>query len=73
MPPALCFQWLPTCTCATVRAPVLAQVRGLKDTIGYNLAAMRHLSRVHKSATAVMGDDEVELRPAKRRRVEQEQ
>jgi hypothetical protein len=48
-------------------------VRGLKDTIGYNLAAMRHLSRVHKSATAVMGDDEVELRPAKRRRVEQEQ
>lgn len=45
----------------------------MKDTIGYNLAAMRHLSRVHKSATAVMGDDEVELRPAKQRRVEQDQ
>jgi hypothetical protein len=54
-------------------ALVVPQVRGLKDTIGYNLAAMRHLSRVHKSATAVMGDDAVELRPAKRRRVEQEQ
>jgi hypothetical protein len=51
----------------------LPQVRGLKDTIGFNLAAMRHLARAHKSATAVMGDDEPELRPAKRRRVEPEQ
>ncbi len=72
MLPAL-SQQRSTSTCIRVQAPVAPQVRGLKDTIGYNLAAMRHLSRVHKSSTAVMGDDEPELRPAKRRRVEQEQ
>lgn len=72
MLPAL-LQQRSTSTCTSVQAPVAPQVRGVKDTIGYNLAAMRHLSRVHKSATAVMGDDEVELRPAKQRRVEQDQ
>lgn len=47
------------------------QVRGLKDTLGFNLAAMRHLTRAHKSATAVMGDDEPDaVRPVKRRRME---
>jgi len=45
------------------------QVRGLKDTLGFNLAAMRHLARTHKSATAVMGEEEADAaRPVKRRR-----
>lgn len=44
-------------------------MRGLKDTLGFNLAAMRHLARSHKAATTVMGEEEADAaRPVKRRR-----
>ena len=47
------------------------QVRGLKDTIGFNAAAIRHLHRSLKTSSAVMGEDEgPAARPVKRRRLE---
>lgn len=46
---------------------LLRQVATIKNNLGVNLAAMRHLARSNKAATAVMGDDlELPTQPSKR-------
>ena len=45
------------------------QVGALKDTLGFNMAAMRHLARTSQSANAVMGGETDAVRqPSKRLR-----
>lgn len=44
-----------------------SQVAYIKDNLGVNLAAMRHLARCNKTATSVMGDDfQIPTQPSKR-------
>lgn len=71
--PALCTLNADRCNSARSQhrggLGVVVQVGTLKDTLGFNLAAMRHLSRTSLTANAVMGDDgDTARQPSKRLR-----